>query len=284
MNAKYVQLDSITSDCMIGNDMFFLSGFSTPHYHYHDFFEITFISAGSITMNVNYQKILISKNSIVFIRPSDIHYKTPSCDSEYFSFGFRENILFSLFDYLGDAANKDVFLSPQISPVITINNVEASFLLMRLKDFDNDRIKGKYITLTSQRIFLIDIISFFLNNDNKYNTNPLPEWLSYTIRAMKNQKHYIEGISAVLRISQKSQSYLCRAFKKYLHLTPVQFINDLRLSHAANLLINTNLDILSISLDSGFDNLSHFYHLFQQKYGKSPKIYRIASKDMVTSK
>lgn len=75
-------------------------------------------------------------------------------------------------------------------------------------------------------------------------------------------------------MSGKSLAYLCRAFQAELGKTPTEFVNSLRLNYAANMLAQSDSDVLTISMDAGFGNLSHFHHLFKAQYGQTPRTYR----------
>ena len=68
--------------------------------------------------------------------------------------------------------------------------------------------------------------------------------------------------------------HLSRVFRKYLNETPTDYINELRLNYAANLLSNSDENIPFISMEAGFENLSHFYHLFKKKFNTSPAEFR----------
>jgi AraC-like DNA-binding protein len=54
----------------------------------------------------------------------------------------------------------------------------------------------------------------------------------------------------------------------------VQYLNDLRIDHAKHLLETTDKQIIRISLDSGFNDLSHFNRTFKKIVGSSPSEYR----------
>ncbi len=75
-------------------------------------------------------------------------------------------------------------------------------------------------------------------------------------------------------ISGKTKEHLSREFKKYFGITPTKFINNLKLNYSANLLTSMDESIPFISFESGFENLSHFYHLFKLKYDISPNRFR----------
>ena len=66
-----------------------------------------------------------------------------------------------------------------------------------------------------------------------------------------------------------------RFFKKYIGMSCIQYINNLRLDNASKLLTTTNKTIMEISLDVGFDNLSYFNKLFKRKYNMTPKAFRL---------
>jgi AraC-like DNA-binding protein/mannose-6-phosphate isomerase-like protein (cupin superfamily) len=66
----------------------------------------------------------------------------------------------------------------------------------------------------------------------------------------------------------------CRFFKKLTGKTFVQFVNEIRISHACSLLANGEMGIAAISYESGFNNLSHFNKQFREITGISPRDYR----------
>lgn len=66
----------------------------------------------------------------------------------------------------------------------------------------------------------------------------------------------------------------CRFFRKLTGKTFVQFVNEIRISHACSLLAKGEMGIAAISYESGFNNLSHFNKQFRQIAGVSPKEYR----------
>ncbi|MCD7935489.1 MAG: helix-turn-helix domain-containing protein [Tannerellaceae bacterium] len=67
---------------------------------------------------------------------------------------------------------------------------------------------------------------------------------------------------------------LYRRFKKISSLSPSDFIKDYRFTHAAKLLVTTNLHVQEIIYKVGINNKSYFYREFLKKYGVTPKEYR----------
>jgi transcriptional regulator GlxA family with amidase domain len=65
-----------------------------------------------------------------------------------------------------------------------------------------------------------------------------------------------------------------RLFHRYRSLTPSQYYLNLRLSHARQLLLNTNRSVIDISIATGFPSPSYFSACFRKFFGNSPRKHR----------
>lgn len=73
-----------------------------------------------------------------------------------------------------------------------------------------------------------------------------------------------------------NEAAFCRYFKRRMEQTFSQFVNSVRITHATNLLLTEEWDILRICYECGFKNLSYFNRQFREIVGKSPREYRNA--------
>lgn len=71
-----------------------------------------------------------------------------------------------------------------------------------------------------------------------------------------------------------SSSHLQRLFKKAVGQTTKEYLQKLRITKAAELLVRSNLSNIDVCMESGFANLSTFYVAFRSETGLSPKEYR----------
>lgn len=71
-----------------------------------------------------------------------------------------------------------------------------------------------------------------------------------------------------------SRMQFYRKLKELTHQTPSEFIRNVKLNKAVHLLKTTNLTILEVMYNSGFNNKSYFYREFTAKYNMSPKEFR----------
>lgn len=69
-------------------------------------------------------------------------------------------------------------------------------------------------------------------------------------------------------------SHLSAVFKKETGKTVTEYINGKRMSLAAHLLKNTNLQIQSVALNCGIMDVQYFSKLFKKEFGKTPREYR----------
>ncbi|MBO5056570.1 MAG: helix-turn-helix domain-containing protein [Lachnospiraceae bacterium] len=106
----------------------------------------------------------------------------------------------------------------------------------------------------------------------------IPEEIEKLIRYLK--EHYSDEfvMERYARENYLSSSSLLRAFRKYTGNTPLQFLIDIRLNHAMNLLKTTDCTIGEISVMIGYDNPLYFSRLFSKHVGVSPREYRAADR------
>lgn len=71
-----------------------------------------------------------------------------------------------------------------------------------------------------------------------------------------------------------SESHLQQLFKREIGVSPIQYLRDLRLELAREMLVNSFLQIREIGFKVGMSDQSHFIRAFKEKYGTTPSDYR----------
>lgn len=82
-----------------------------------------------------------------------------------------------------------------------------------------------------------------------------------------NIKISVEDYAESLHISTRN-------FKRYMKISPAQYILSLRMVNAQSLLENTDYKIGEIAEIVGYDNQLYFSRVFRKEYGVSPAQYR----------
>lgn len=111
--------------------------------------------------------------------------------------------------------------------------------------------------------------TFIEKEDNRINQKLLP-LISY----IENNHSQSFNISDMAKSANISESAVYKLFSEHLNESPKQYIRKCRISHATNLLLNTDKPISDIAIEAGFYDQFYFSKEFKKEFGVSPSVYR----------
>ncbi len=91
---------------------------------------------------------------------------------------------------------------------------------------------------------------------------------------MKNHFDRQVSLEDLGRLCGYSPLHVLRLFKQELGFSPHQYLTDLRINAAKDLLISTDISLSDVAKKSGFSSESHFNSLFKKNTGFTPGSYR----------
>ncbi|MBC8079661.1 MAG: AraC family transcriptional regulator, partial [Gorillibacterium sp.] len=246
--------------------------------HTHDFYELFLIVSGSVDHLINDTCERLETGILVFIRPADRH----AYGSEYggetctlVNLAFTEKVMSAVVTILGEDTPWDKLLNSALPPSATLSREGIQRFTRSLENFFFRPAKAQKPAPAGIRLFLAEaFLQFFSQPDELPTETVIPSWLSSLYESVAAKPLLAEGLKALYGLTDKTPEHICRMTKKYYCRTPTEKINEIRLSYAEHLLSHSDSDILSISLECGFNNLSHFYHLFKKHYTYAPSAYR----------
>lgn len=251
--------------------------------HWHDETELIYFKKGKFTIHINMKEYKVLAPAFVFISAGDIHsivgeegcresvivFDLKMLSFEYFD-GIQYKIIrpllegkiqFPQFVFTDDEIWKD---TEKIYKKILQESKEkdiASFL----------RVKGYFYQLIA---LLYENKRFISSEDMEYvdiyKVDNVKKVLSY-IHNNYSSKITTEDLSSQVAMNPQ---YFCRYFKKLIGKTPTEYINDIRITKAAELLLNSNMKIIDIAISCGYDNISYFIKRFKKEKHISPSEYR----------
>lgn len=252
--------------------------------HCHDFYEIFVTISGVVTHKINGTVQKLPEGSMVFIRPDDQHgylYETPeSRKAEYINFAFTREAARRLFAYLSDGYAAENLLHCDMPPTVLLSGTQKNRLLSQISELSVVNWENKEALKLRMRAILVDIFVQFFFKLPQNKKDQIPHWLSEVMMEMENPENFVVGMERMISISKKSREHVLRSIKKYFGITAAEYINELRLNYASNLLLYTNSDILEICYACGFQSQSYFYKVFKHKFGVSPKVFRATHKSL----
>lgn len=119
-------------------------------------------------------------------------------------------------------------------------------------------------------------------------TRLLTHMVLHTLPALEEVPVYLTQLKAELEthyyeehsLAELEQKYhvnryrICRDFKKYYQIAPLQYLHSVRIRNAQLLLKETNMKIHEISYEVGYENVNHFIRHFKKTAGTTPAEYR----------
>ncbi|MGE5676073.1 MAG: AraC family transcriptional regulator [Mycobacterium leprae] len=243
--------------------------------HFHDFYEFFLVNQGELYHMINGQRALLAAGSLMLIRPHDRHYYEQHGEAgcELINLAFATETFDDLLQYLGQGPLSAGLLADPIPPCHPLSPDELVTVAERLKGLtrsvtDKGRLRAEI------RAVLADLfVRYFMPRRATPQTDS-PAWLTGLMREMRKQENFTLGLPRLHELAPVSPEHLCRSMKKHLGQTPTDWLNDLKLHYAADLLAHSDEEIVAVALQAGFSNLSHFYHLFGQRFGASPGEFR----------
>ncbi len=80
-----------------------------------------------------------------------------------------------------------------------------------------------------------------------------------------------QTVSYYAELCGMSEANFRRLFREYTGMSPIEYRNDIRLTHAKNKLQSGEYNVSETAYETGFTNLSFFIRLYKKKYGYTPK-------------
>ena len=250
--------------------------------HWHPEMEIQIILKGSAEYIVNGETYLVSEGSAIYIGPEAVHMATAlSAHTVGYDIVLLPQFLISLMQ----TAQCEQFAVPlaihrPAAQVISPESKEGNVIL--------ESLKRMYYTESSHygyELFLMEnllaiwrnlIMIFPKDSEGTYDNGKvlrekrMKDMLGYI------QKNYpnaitITDIAASANIS-KSECFRC--FAELSQLSPIEYVNQYRLTQAAQLLRTTAQSVSDICYLTGFNSSSYFTKKFKDYYKMTPKEYR----------
>ena len=232
--------------------------------------------AGQGTLWVNGAETPLCKGMMALIHPQEEYRLLPPATEDFRVMrllvpanGFRQAVAF-----LGKGLEGALVAQDGGDRRLSLNEAHLAATLQAMQALKRFPKENAEAYLTQLRLTVTQVLARFFEHAQRQKHGDIPAWLASLAREMRKKEHYASGLPAMRAITGYTPEYLCRAFRKHMNTSPTKFLNAIRIEEAALRLVYTGEDIPGIAAEIGYDNLSHFYHLFKQRYGVAPLQYR----------
>lgn len=237
--------------------------------HDHSFVECFFICEGAIIHQINGTEDVLSTGDGIIIAPD-----FPHSFKRFQPCIHRDNMLSpELFKECCDFMNKPLYDELQQRKYIKFHvNTD------RIQFFERSVIA--YISSSDvfqkqkYERFLASLLMSYITLSDFYEYSALNDFQSQCTTLLSQEFMNPNAIELIADKLHFNRSYLCKKFKATFGVTMTEYVNTLRVKHAAYLLAITEYPLIHICELIGIESLPYFNKLFKEHYHTTPAKYR----------
>lgn len=229
----------------------------------HPYWSLQLITAGTSHVKYNGMTRKVSTGDFVLVRPGiPFTYLTPNDSLLSKSHLLVSNgQMMSLLCGNGVLAGEEVFHLPDPLKFQQLYEEIKKFILEDSAPYPAQRLSG-FIYL-----FMMELIAQTGSESASDDFIAIAKSIAANLR----EPYSLTSLSAQYNIGERT---LNRLFLKNFKCTPIQYIIDLRMKYAAQMLSLNTSSVKDIASDCGFNSVSYFIRTFKKHFGVSPREYR----------
>lgn len=246
--------------------------------HHHNSHEIIFVKKGEAVLTCANKVYTLKKNSLVFIsnlEPHDIRVKSDEYERYCIQItptavrsAIKSNILSSVFSL----RPKNFCHVIDVAPIF----YKTEHIFMQMIEAEQNEYPFLYDFQKSLfRILLIELYNldkaFFPVADST--TISVIEKIQIDLETNYSEQFTLDELAKKYNVSV---SYLSHLFKDITGYGVIEYLTELRISIAKEMLLHTKLSANEISNEIGFSSSSNFSRYFKKTIGMTPLHYRKA--------
>lgn len=227
-----------------------------------DYYTMAFILSGSAEYNFLNQKCIVKPGDIIFLD------KNSSYCSKVVSKEDWEHLVISF----KTSTDNDISKLP-------LKTVNKTAHISRFNELFYEAYNVWSRIGTAYKIHTKSIVSKILYELIKENISHFfgSDATHLTVRKILDymEENYSKKITIedLAELSGYSVSHFARVFKEVYSISPIQYLNHIRITHAKNLIKSKQHTITQIAQKCGFTNVYYFSYYFKKVTGVSPKEY-----------
>lgn len=279
LGAKYsIHLGAVEIEFEVGSYCVFDVKAPSNGLHYHNCYEIAYVTGGKGYFVNNDMKTKLGKGS-VFIAEPDVVHEIIRDDSDSHMNLELVYMLFRVHPVIGGLTtnyNEKVvrtFLkSHQIS---TYDHGHVAGYLKMIDNYEVSSRQDEQMLIQIYSLLLLEMVrSLVTITDTETNiptdSKSLIDIAMVYIRENINRKMTVTEVATVTGTSVRNLQYL---FRKYMEMTVIGYINERKINLACSYL-KMNNSVGNVAKMIGIEDVSQFSRLFKQKMAISPKKYQ----------
>lgn len=226
---------------------------------------VLFITEGGGNVIFEGESITVTTNDILVFPPNTCcRFDTTHTPFSYYAFYLSGSVVC---DYLSLLCKEQPYFKKNYAK----ENIIRGLLPNICRQLESQEAEASLHLSTIFHIIFSTLLDT-CRNDTK--ASRLPEHVAHMKQIYDYDyaaSHSLDSLENELRISKYR---LCRDFSTHIGMPPVQYLNQVRLREARQLLCTTDLTIREVGISVGIENTTHFINLFKKNTGITPLQFR----------
>lgn len=233
--------------------------------HWHEHIELHYVLEGRTTLRLGQREIPAREGNLVVVNSNELH--AGYCDGTHMRVLV---IIFDMGDFYKELADKNVIFQSLVERDETIDAIMSAIQ----KEYSEQRIgyrlicKGELLHLIVHlaREYAAEVLTERESDSRKRRLERINTVLDYI------QSNYTKQISnrELADIIHLSEDRFNHLFKESMGMPPLQYMNEVRMKKAMNLLKRKEGTVVEIADSVGFTDYNHFGRQFRRYYGCAP--------------
>ena len=237
---------------------------SDHRFHWHDYFECEIILSGEGEHRFNDSVYRLSPGSAYLLSYFDSHAFTAHSEMKVFSIRFNENM------FSEDIT--ELLLTGEKCKCV-FDKDELQYIRQRIERIEKEKpdlaFYGHMMSALVSELILLIIRKANIHPE-KNSPSLVQKTQTHIIRRFREHIS-LKSIAKELSVTPK---YLGVVFKEHTGMFFNDYLNNLRLKYACNLLIVSDLSVKEIAFASGYASVEYFLDVFKRNTGMTPTAYR----------
>ena len=245
-------------------------------YHWHEECEFIYIESGSATIRIGVESFELKEGECAYVKADTLHSISTENHNNFcfYAVVFHPSLIFTDFDICSKyLSSKYIINSHFSSNPIEDKVIEAIKLLCntyKSKSFAYELKIKSYLYSIFSYIFEHNL---FQKGASSENTKAIDK-LEKVIKYIHSNCHSYITVEDLANVSGYSISHFSRFFKALTGKSPIEYINRQRVYSACERLKLTDLSVLDVGLECGFENVGYFIKTFKKYTGFTPYQYK----------
>ncbi len=257
--------------------------FTSP-WHFHDEYEIVMVYKSKGKRFIGNNIAVFDNINLVLLGPflPHVYLNTPDYYKQHKN-QYAESIVIH---FSKEFLSKEYFNSNEMKPLNDLlkKSVQGIEFTGTVKNAVAKKLKSIINKKGLEKLTIFLSILNLLTKEKKYNllsTTPFTdnkqgdhEQMDTVLKYIMNNYQKPITLHEVANCTNMSISAFCNFFKKRTQKTFIQYVNEVRITTACNLIIENELNYSQICYECGFSSITNFNRQFKKLMKKSPSQYK----------